>query len=268
MRAGMPRRSGINPRHEALRFRRRASPARTNPTTVASSAASTACASTAPMHPSRTAAAIKSRRRRIAGHGDGIALAHATCAPDKALHDGQVTVRFAISDQRAQCHRAVRLQAHMGREQRIAVSFRSGSQRLAECCRLDGPVDFHDPIKIAIGAMRQGQRDAIRRRPAMAKEHRHYILQSVPVERGIHGRKPLDPIGKGEAAARKRRVRMLQDREQVDQSKTSSASAIEEMTRRSRSKSPRRARYSSIGASMATMRASPAKRTRQCRLPA
>src|ERR1700733_3029845 len=108
--------------------------------------------------------------------------------------------------------------------------------------------------------MRQCYGGAIRCRPAMTKEHRDDIPQSVAVERRVHDREPLDPVGKREAAAWKRGVRMLQNRQQIDQSKTSSASASEEMTRRSRIKPPRRARYSSMGASMAIIRASPAKR--------
>ena len=112
------------------------------------------------------------------------------------------------------------------------------------------------------------QRDAVRACPAMPEEHGHDILQPAPVKRRIHGRESLDPVGKCETPARKGQVRVLQDREQIDQGKTSSISAREEMTRRSRIKPPSRARYSSIGASKATISASPAKRTRQCRLPA
>ena len=72
--------------------------------------------------------------------------------------------------------------------------------------------------------------------PSDAKEHRHDILQPAPVERRIHRRETLDPIGKRKAPARKARVRMLQDREEIDQDVTSSISAREETTRRSRIK--------------------------------
>ena len=56
----------------------------------------------------------------------------------------------------------------MSSEQRVAVSFRSGAQRLGKRSCLDGLIDLAYSIEITIGAVRQNHCNAIRRRPPMA----------------------------------------------------------------------------------------------------
>ena len=70
----------------------------------------------------------------------------------------------------------------------------------------------------------------------------NFIAQAAPVERSVHRGKSFDPVGKCETTARKGEIRVLQDREQIVQSRISSASASDEMTRRSRINAPIRAR--------------------------
>ena len=184
----------------------------------------------------------QSGRGRIAGDKDCIRLAHAARAPDEALHDRQMAVSVAGLDLRTKFRGALGAQAHMRSQQSVAVALRSVAQRLRQRRRLHRLIDLGKFVEVVARAMGQGDRDAVGRRPAMLQEHGDDIAQAAPVERSVHRGKSFDPVGKCETAARKGGIRVLQDREQIAQSKISSASASDEMTRRSRINAPIRAR--------------------------
>ena len=77
----------------------------------------------------------------------------------------------------------------------------------------------------------------------MLQDHSDDVAQAARGRAGgMSSREPFDPVGEREAAARKGGIGVLQDREQIVQSRISSASASEEMTRRSRTNAPIRAR--------------------------
>ena len=101
MRARMARRRGVDPRHEALDlggWRYWPRQVRNRRQRRSEHGLSFHRADAAQSHRCRN----KSRRRRVAGDRDRGRFAHATGAPDKALYDRQMTVSFAVLDQRSQ----------------------------------------------------------------------------------------------------------------------------------------------------------------------
>ena len=139
-------------------------------------------------------------------------------------------------DVRTKFRGAFGAQADMRSQQRVAVALRSVAQRLRQGRRLDRLIDLGKFVEVVARAMGQGDRNTVGRHPTMLLTILQHADSAFPsgsfaFSNGIEGlaamNAPLDRSGL---------------RAQIVQSRISSASASDEMTRRSRINAPIRAR--------------------------